>query len=584
MCTPLVRALLVVVALVAVACSSDAPAPTQTTAPASSTSTAEPAPTTTGSVDVSVSATAADHNPLGALVTVELDRPAQVRMVGTSGDHRVETPRTAASSDRHELPFVGMRPNRSYELEVIAVGDDGAELARGGAVIDSGDVPEHAQPFELSVDDPGRAAPGMTLVEVNPSTGVEPDWADNHMMGIDHDGEWVYSYTNTGAMGGVKLLRGGTFLAHYADVGVREFDVLGNVVGHWRVAPEPPEGTPVIVDPVAVQGFATMVAGNEGDADPISIVADWVNLRSIHHEVVEMPDGNLLALSTAYHPVDADLRERFCPGDPHEWGVTSDVIVEFTREGEVLRTWDLWDATPIEDFPGTDLCDFENARFTTELDRDWTHANAVIYDEARDAVIVSVRHTDLIVALDHLDDEGPQSQVRWTLGVNGSLPLDGDGPFHPHATQIQDDGTLLLYDNGNGRPGTAPGTDNPPYSRAVLYEIDDGTDDPDTWSATQLWEHRTEDPVTGDPLYAPYIGDSDRVANGNVLIDHGGIAGPMPDPPRYTHARIIEVVPDGAAGGDIVWELNMGTADVPVSSYRSERIPSLYVGPLWVEA
>lgn len=51
---------------------------------------------------------------------------------------------------------------------------------------------------------------------------------------------------------------------------------------------------------------------------------------------------------------------------------------------------------------------------------------------------------------------------------------------------VKDDGTLIMYDNGNMRPGTTVGGGTaPPFSRAVQYEID-----VDAGTATQLWEHR----------------------------------------------------------------------------------------------
>ena len=117
------------------------------------------------------------------------------------------------------------------------------------------------------------------------------------------------------------------------------------------------------------------------------------------------------------------------------------------------------------------------------------------------------------------------------------------------------------------------------YSRAVLYEISDSANDSSEWEATQLWEHRVND-IDDKPLYATIVGDTDRMENGNVLITHGGIWPTYPKPGTQ-RARIIEVVPEGIDGGDIVWDLALGDADVPVTVYRAERLPSLYFGPNW---
>jgi hypothetical protein len=77
---------------------------------------------------------------------------------------------------------------------------------------------------------------------------------------------------------------------------------------------------------------------------------------------------------------------------------------------------------------------------------------------------------------------------------------------------------MLLFDNGNRRPGTASegGTGAPPFSRAVRYQLDlaDGT-------VRQLWQHRATAP-DGKPVYAPFLSDADQLSNGNVLITYGG--------------------------------------------------------------
>jgi hypothetical protein len=61
-----------------------------------------------------------------------------------------------------------------------------------------------------------------------------------------------------------------------------------------------------------------------------------------------------------------------------------------------------------------------------------------------------------------------------------------------------------------------------------------------------------------------------------VLIGFGGIG--QEDPPA--RGRIIEVVPRGASGGDIVFDISTPETYV---NYRAERIPSLYAGPRWVQ-
>jgi len=590
--------LLVPLALLTAACagSDDDGAGNDVAAPGDTTSDATADPTTSAGSSPGTSAAAAEdadedgepaaaatltlrttpHSPIAASAVVESDDPVAVEITARSGDHVVEVPRTAAMATRHEIPVVGMRQSLEYTLDVRLVGDDGATTATLSGTFTTGTIEWDLPDFQLAVDE-DRAQPGVTIIEFDRWNPPDDAPGGQAVVGLDHEGEIVWFYRNSGTVGAVEPTPDGRFISHYFPVGVRTFDLLGNVLDNFQVAPEPVEGDREVRDADALAAFAEVFSGNEGDPEALPVRADWVDLTSIHHEVWPMPDGNFLALSTTNHELTAEEREATCPGDEIEFAAVSDVIVEFEPDGTVLRTWDLWDVLDISTIPGSAMCSTDRLFESTDF-RDWTHANAVIYDEQRDAIIISSRHTDQVIALDHLDDLGPQTSVRWILGAQGTIPLDGDAPHHQHAVELQDDGSILLYDNGNFRPGTeVADPETPAYSRAVLYEVDDTDDDPVQWSATQVWEHRMDD-VQGRALYARFLGDADRMDNGNVLITHGGID--MPD--EYANVRIVEVAPDGAAGGDIVWDLSFGDSDREFTSYRAERVPSLYFGPDWV--
>lgn len=606
-------AALLVAGLVLVACSGDDSTGTETSDPPTSTVTADPAvtsnaPTTTSttSADAStnktprpdaerLSVTVRPSPLIGLAVGLDItvsDR-VQIEVTARSGDHVVELPRTAALATEHLIPVVGLRADRTYDIDVEAFGEGAAAGELESVAFHTEPLPAWFPDHELVID-PERSSPGYTLVETAPAERTD-DAPDQVLVAYDDAGEVVWYYTNTGAIGGVEQTGAGTFLSHYWPFGIREHDLLGALVGHWR--PQPAESGTTdeqsgetadaadealldTIDPDALELWLGALAGNPGDMAPRRVTAEWVSLGGFHHENWPMPDGNVLALSTTIHDLTPEQRATFCPGDEHPFGVISDVVVEFAPDGTVLRTWDLWDAIDVDTTPGTDMC-LDSGLFAGEVQRDWTHANSVIYDPVRDAIIISSRHTDQIIALDHLDELGPQAEVRWILGEGATVPLDGEQVYHQHAIEVNADGSLIVYDNGNGRPGTSPDDPaNPPYSRAVIYDVDDASDDPSDWSATQRWEHRIDD-ADGLPIYTSFIGDADQLANGNVLITHGGIGANPPDPDDPQHVLIIEVVPDGSSGGEIVWEFRNDPAG-PNTSYRSERIESFYVGPDWV--
>ncbi|MAT06622.1 MAG: hypothetical protein CL424_16410 [Acidimicrobiaceae bacterium] len=524
--------------------------------------------------------TPAEFAPLAAEVTVELDTPAQLRLVATTDGHEVTTPFTTEADTSFALPLAGLYSDRSYDVAVHAL-VDGDEITLDTPeplVFDTPPLPDW-MPAHTVESDPTRVSPGYVLVESSPNqidTGQEPDpdadpvYPTNVSIVYDEAGEIVWYYTNQG-LGGVEQTTDGTFVAHYGPFGAREFDVLGNVIGHWR---------PAFAEGVGSQTPGALPDGNPGDAAPLTVDAPWTELRSFHHEVRPMGNGNLIALSAALHDLTPEQREAICPGDDLEFKAVSDVIVEFTPDGEVIRTWDLWDVVDIVEVPGSDMCFTDGGLFATEINRDWTHANSVIYDPTRDAIVISARHTDQIIALDHLDDEGPQSQLRWIIGAGGTIPFEGDLPYHQHAVELMDNGDYIFYDNGNDRPGTDPDDPaNPPYSRAAVYSVDDSSDDPADWTATQVWEHIDVE-EDGTPVFTSFISDADILANGNVLITHGGI-GPFPPSPEFPlRALVVEVVKGGEDEGDVVWRLDSD----PFQShtmYRSEKVETFYVGDEW---
>jgi hypothetical protein len=518
------------------------------------------------------------NNTLSAQLDFELGQPAIITVTAVSGDHSVELPPTAQASDVVTIPLVGMRSDRTYTISAALSDVDGTDLDVLAAEFTTGSIPDRFVPYVFE-SDLSRSSPGYTIIEMQElldpasATPARPFDQFQYLIAVDSEGEVVWYYQNGPVIGAVEQTVDGNFTSIYWPNGVREFDMLGNEVGEWLV-PIDAEATADVE--ATLDDAPDSIPGGTGlDAvEPIPLITD--DFALIHHEAQRTVDGNFLALSATSHDLTDEQRAAFCPGDDLPFNVLSDVAVEFTPEGEILRTWDLWDVIDVDAVPGDEMC---NAFFAVDGARDWTHANAVVYDADRDAVIFSARHTSQVVAMPHGDDFGPQTDLLWTFGDNGTLPLTGDGPRYQHAVEVQDDGSILLYDNGNGRPGTDPtDPENPPYSRAVLYDVDDRSDDPADWQVTQLWEHRADD-LDGLPLFAAFIGDADRVSNGNVLITHGGTD--FMNPTSFLHTRILEVVPDGTSGGDIVWQFDAGAPGQFVATYRAERIDSFYVGPEW---
>jgi hypothetical protein len=190
---------------------------------------------------------------------------------------------------------------------------------------------------------------------------------------------------------------------------------------------------------------------------------------------------------------------------------------------------------------------------------DWSHINSVSYVPGEEALVLSSRNLNAVFKVDLTSE-----LIVWALGFAGRVDEDGflgdfamaadDRFFHQHDPEVQENGNVLLFDNG------AAGTRQ--SSRAIELELDETSDPP---RAQVVWEY-SPNPV----IFAPIWGDADRLPNGNTLVTFGQRSD---DPKRLT--TFIEVDPEG----EVVWR-----AQLPVKwgSYRAERLidtPRGFVGP-----
>ncbi|MFT5202972.1 MAG: hypothetical protein ACI9C1_002369 [Candidatus Aldehydirespiratoraceae bacterium] len=510
-------------------------------------------------------------SPIAARVEVTSEIAVTVQISAKSDEHEVATPITAATATVHNLPLVGMRQNTTYVVAVNLAAADG-QTATLETVFTTGEIDDVIPNFQMTNVDPARRSPGITIIETNTVAAAvgngsgENDFGGNAIVGLDEDDEIVWYWNTDRFQGSVQRTPSGEVAVQNDPFGMTIHAITGEPLRRYYVDPDGSDET-------------TVVDGTK----LIPYYADWVELGSIHHDIQVRPDDTIFALSRTVHEIPVARQQQLCPGDEFEWGVTSDVIIHITSDGEVLRTWDLWDISSFDSLPGPLLCQTQGLGIS-ETERDWTHANALWFDESRNALLVSSRHTDQIIALAMTEETGPQTEARWILGADGTIPYDGQSFHHTHGVKTAVNGDILLYDNGNFRPGTEmAGGDEPNYSRGVRIKVDDTSDDPASWSATQVWEHRMVDPLTNAPIFAPIIGDTDELDNGNILVTHGGA---VVDPTRLfetLHVHLVEIVPDGPNGGDVVWELRAGDGTQPESTYRADRWESLYFGPLWAE-
>ncbi|MCA9706542.1 MAG: aryl-sulfate sulfotransferase, partial [Myxococcales bacterium] len=252
---------------------------------------------------------------------------------------------------------------------------------------------------------------------------------------------------------------------------------------------------------------------DEMGTELVALTSQDLGLAGLHHDVIELPSGNFLSLSFTFRDIDyPDL------GLTH---VAGDLLVEITPEGDIVWEWDSFDhLDPLRrrDGFGDPILDPD----TLTVANDWTHGNGLVHDPAADTLLYSMRHQDWVILIDRATGD-----VLWRLGEEGDFTLDaGTWQYHQHSPQWQDDGTLLLYDNGLGNPGLP---DRMETSRAVRYAIDPGT-----MTATQVWEDAAEDFVS------PIAGDADRLPDGSILVTDSAIGLDLGLDTAYARVREID--------------------------------------------
>jgi hypothetical protein len=491
---------------------------------------------------------------LSGVATITASEPVQLGIAAVAEDHEVRIPPPAEPAATYELPLVGLRPDTTYDVRI-----DGSGESDGAVEFATGSLPEDFPPLDLAIDRQ-RATPGLTLLSLKP-------WADpgsdapgpltgGYLAAVDDEGFVVWYHPTELGILDAHQVPGGDFLFTYDELAVRRIDVLGRPTGE-------------LAGRIAMEISPEDLFGNPRTTD----AAVRIDTDSVHHDAGLTDRGTILLLST-------EVRELSGPpqcgegGDQATYSIIADVIVEVEQAtGEILGEWRLLDVFDPFERPGSELC-IQGAPFAPPnifyngggVDvRDWTHGNSVVLDEARNALIVSLRHFSSVVAIRYADDdEGPAGELLWELGLDGTVPIEGEPPSYQHAAEVLEDGSILVYDNGNQRTAGAQ------RSRGVIYELDGSGTDPGSLAARQVWEHVLAD---GDSeVFTAFLGDADALPDGRVLLTYGAIG----DIGTGFTARIVEV---DRADGEEVYDLTVGDAESSWTVYRSQRIAGLVPEP-----
>jgi len=283
------------------------------------------------------------------------------------------------------------------------------------------------------------------------------------------------------------------------------------------------------------------------------IIWEEPNDEFLHHDIIKLPNGNYLGIieTNSLGPIPvggwtASFQNLGFQADgiTIEFPWIGDKLVEWDKDTkEVVWTWNTFDHFSMSDydqFGGTWTEAYLNLHY------DWTHVNAVIFDESESAIYISTRHLSRITKIDY-----PSGEIIWNLGhemPSGQVSMGTEIGFSfQHSLQKLENGNILTFDNGNLSPEFC-GTDQP-ISRAIEIGINDNI-------ANIAWSYDLP-----PNLFGFASGNAQKLENGNVLITTVGGGG-----------QSIEVNDQG----EIVWE-GLYNLSLPYGAvYRAHRIPGLY--------
>jgi hypothetical protein len=235
---------------------------------------------------------------------------------------------------------------------------------------------------------------------------------------------------------------------------------------------------------------------------------------SFNHHSEPLGDGRRLSLTSSINE-NEDM-----------WWLGVGVELWHETDG-LLWSWDSQSAYDAGTLPGSD---------TPEKNPYWANAAQLVDNDT--AVMLSMYLMKQLVKIDMESGE-----IVWTLGPEGDFRLvnTSGAPLPPsewiygtHAPEWDGD-RVLVYDNGNSRPG---GNE----TRVSEYEIDTVT-----MTATKLWSY------TEDDWKHPILGDVDRLASGGVLITAGNCSCCNGDDPAYHPSSLMEL---SETDHEVVWRMD----------------------------
>lgn len=417
-------------------------------------------------------------NALIVDATVDLAEAASIYLEYRSPEVGWLRTLTASAAGSHKLPLLRLRPLTTYEIRAFTLSPEGCPSQTSRVEMTTGSLPAtFPQIDSQAAGTPSFQLSLMDLRNSLPAGGQDIRW----FVALDQDSQPVWYYqiplqilrpaAGRGVNGLVRL-SSGNLLYNARNYGLEEISPDGRVVRRVRVH------------------------------------------RSIHHDLLQLPDGRVLFLGAEERVVDDSPF-----GGDSDTRVLGDTLyvadLDADREAKVWSAFDTHD--PRQRNPLWDD--------RTEGAKDWTHANSISLGP-RGNVLVSLKNINQVISL------APDfATVEWRLGGPGSsfdFPDPSDRFYGQHTPIDLPGDRILLFDNGNFRPDVE-------YSRGLELQLDFVS-----MTARKVWQYRHVPDV-----FSGRLSNIVRLPNDNRLLNFGFQEGPK-EPLLMVEAR---------PGGGIAWQL-----------------------------
>ncbi|MFZ3577946.1 aryl-sulfate sulfotransferase [Virgibacillus sp. DJP39] len=428
--------------------------------------------------------------PLTALLKFETTKPTEITITVKGKEKPANiTKKLSGYRTTHDVPVLGLYPD--YENTVIIKGKTKkGKVTEKELTITTEPLPEEFLKTELIKSNPKKMENGLTF--------LIPSSESPYAVDSNGDVRWYSKLPNSHVF---KRMENNNLLYLTEKTNkynlLLEMDMLGQVFHSYLVT-----------------------------------VSNYDGWGIIHHDAIELPNGNILATTH----------------DGSQY--IEDEMIEIDREtGELVDQLNMRNILPTSfykeyDGPSAD-------------DGDWFHHNSIWYDESEEDILVSGRHQSLVMEMSY-----PKGNIEYILAAHEGWPKEyqkylldpiGDNfkfPGGPHSVKVLPDQDkneatkdILVFDN-NIAVTRGDESVSEEYSRGVQYRINT-----EEMTVKEVWSYGKE---RGKSFFSKYVSDVNNLSDtGNRLVTSG-----------YTFAedgnmRSIVVEVTGGAADEVVYEIKV---------------------------